>query len=429
MNRVSTKQIDWSLVVRRGDHIVCSHMTSEPVALLHSLADSGVHDGCFQVFLGVPFSSAGTYFSRNTGFKVFGGMGSAGALARTHKTLVSMQHYSQCQQAFVSGAERADVVLVELARSTDGNLYLGAAHGYVLEAARRARCIVAEVNAAAPAVCGAPWPGDLDIDVMVETDYPLAQPAAMGISEVERRIAGHVSPLVLPGACLQVGIGSLPSAVLEGLNAHRHLGLHSGMLTPALWRLIERGVIDNSSKAIDAGVSVTGCVYGEASLYAAVHSNTAFSLRPPSYTHAAATIAQLSRFTAINSALEVDLMGQMNAEAVLTSGGALRQVGGVGGLNDFVRAARHAAQGLAVVALPSRQVTRDATTGAPRIVAALSGPATIAASDADVIVTEYGVAHLRNATLDERARALIAIAHPDDRDALFAAARRSGQIS
>lgn len=429
MNLISTKQIDWSRVVRRGDRIVCSHMTSEPVALLRSLADAGLYEGRFQVFLGVPFSDAGTYFSSNTRFKVFGGMGSAGALARTHKTLVSVQHYSQCQQAFVSGAEGADVVLVGLARSSDGKLYLGAAHGYVLEAARRARCIVAEINAAAPAVCGAPWPMDLHIDLIVETDYPLAKPAAISISEVERSIAGHVSPLVLPGACLQVGIGSLPSAVLAGLNSHRNLGLHSGMLTPALWHLIEQGVINNSSKAIDAGVSVVGCIYGDASLYAAVRSNTAFSLRPPDYTHAAATIAQLARFTAINSALEVDLLGQMNAETVLTPGGALRQVGGVGGLNDFVRGARHAAQGLSVVALPSRQATRDGTPGTPRIVAALSGPATVAAADADVIVTEYGVARLRDATLDERARALIAIAHPDDREALLAAATRSGQIS
>ena len=429
MNLASTQQIDWSRLVLQGDRIVCSHMTSEPVALLRSLADSGVHEGAFQVFLGVPFSNAGTCFSSRTRFKVFGGMGSAGALARTHTTLVSMQHYSQCQQAFASDAEGVDVVLVGLARSTDGQLHLGAAHGYVLEAARRARCIVAEVNASAPAVCGAPWPTDLDIDVIVETDYPLAQPVVSGISEVERCIAEHVSPLVMPGACLQVGIGSLPSAILECLNLHRHLGLHSGMLTPALWRLIEKGVIDNSAKEIDTGVSVIGCAYGDAPLYAAVHGNTALRLCPPSYTHTAATIAQLTRFTAINSALEVDLLGQMNAEAVLTSGGALRQVGGVGGLNDFVRAARHAAYGLAVVALPSRQLTRDGIPGAPRIVASLSGPATVAASDADVIVTEYGVAHLRHATLDERARALIAIAHPDDRDALVTAARRSRQIS
>jgi acyl-CoA hydrolase len=192
---------------------------------------------------------------------------------------------------------------------------------------------------------------------------------------------------------------------------------------------VQAGVIDNSAKSIATGVSVVGCVYGDASLYAAVHMNPAVQLRGPNYTHASATLAQLRGFTAINSALEVDLWGQMNAETVTTPAGVRRQVGGVGGLNDFVRGARLAPQGQAVIALPARQQTRDGTPGAPRIVATLGGPATVAACDADMVVTEYGVAHLRNATLDQRARALIAIAHPDDRDALRAAARRAGQIS
>ena len=404
-------------------------MTSEPVALLRSLAASNPHDGRFHVFLGVPFSDAAASFSSDTTFTTFGGMGSGGALARSHTVRVSMRHYSQCAQVFASGDEHVDVALVSLARAADGTLHLGAAHGYVLEAARRARCIVAEINTMAPVVPGAPWPAELDFDASVEVAYPLPEPAEARISDVERRIAAHVAPLVAHGACLQVGIGSLPSAVLDGLSDHRALGLHSGMLTPALWRLVERGVIDNSRKALAAGISVAGCVYGDAALYAAVHQNPLVSLRAPSCTHAQAVIAQLAGFTAINSALEVDLLGQMNAETVLTASGARRQVGGVGGLNDFVRAARHAPQGLAIVALPSRQATRDGTPGAPRIVATLGGPGTVAASDADVVVTEHGVAHLRHATLDQRARRLIAIAHPDDRDALTAAALRSGQLS
>jgi acyl-CoA hydrolase len=319
--------------------------------------------------------------------------------------------------------------MVSLARAPDGTLHLGASHGHALAAARRARCIIAEINASAPVVAGAPWPEDLAIHVAVDVDHALATPTVSAISEIERRIAAQVAPLVAQGACLQVGIGSLPSAVLAGLSDHRALGLHSGMLTPALWKLVQAGVIDNSAKSMDTGVSVVGCVYGDASLYAAVHMNPTVQLRDPGYTHASATLGQLRGFTAINSALEVDLWGQMNAETVTTPAGVRRQVGGVGGLNDFVRGARLAPQGQAVIALPSRQHTRDGTPGAPRIVATLSGPATVAACDADMVVTEYGVAHLRNATLDQRARALIAIAHPDDRDALRAAARRAGQIS
>jgi acyl-CoA hydrolase len=198
------------------------------------------------------------------------------------------------------------------------------------------------------------------------------------------------------------------------------------MLTPALQALLESGSADNSRKEIDAGVSVTACVYGDAALYAAMHNHPALRLREPRYTHGREVIARLGRFVALNSALEVDLLGQANAETAIGSDGHLRQVGGVGGLNDFVRGARAAPDGKAIIALPSRQAARAgaAGPGAARIVARLSGPATVAASDADVVVTEYGSAHLRHASLGERARRLIAIAHPDDRDALAAAARK-----
>jgi len=380
------------------------------------------------IFLGVPFSSAARGFPTNTTFTTYGGMGTAGVLARTHTTHMSMVHYSRSASAFASGEEGVDVVLVSLARAPDGTLHLGASHGYALSAARRARCIVAEINALAPVVFGAPWPAELEIACSVDVAYPLTETTGSGISEMERSIAAHVAPLVANGACLQIGIGSLPSAVLTGLSDHRGLGIHSGMLTPGLWRLVESGVINNSHKAIDPGISVAGCVYGDASLYSAVHLNPIVSLRAPSHTHATSVIARLDRFTAINSALEVDLLGQVNAETVTARDGSRRDVGGVGGLNDFVRAAQCAAQGISVIALPSRQVRPDGTSGKARIVPVLTGPATVAASDADVVVTEHGVAHLRNATLDQRAHRLIAIAHPDDRPRLLEAAQRSKQI-
>jgi acyl-CoA hydrolase len=428
MKSIVCPRVDWSMLVRSGDRVACSHMTSEPVALLQSLAESGAHDGRFNLFLGVPFSFAAGGFPLGTTFTTFGGMGSAGRLARSHTSHLSVSHYSRSADGFVLGTEAVDVALVSLARAPDGSLHLGAAHGYALEAARRARCVVAEINALAPVVTGAPWPAELEIALSVEVAYPLTEMTDSGISEVERRIAAHVAPLVADGACLQVGIGGLPSAILAGLSGHRGLGIHSGMLTPALWQLVESGAIDNSRKAVDPGISIAGCVFGDAALYAAVHRNPQVGLRPPATTHAAPVIARLERFTALNSALEVDLLGQVNAESVMGRDGSPRHVGGVGGLNDFVRAAQCAAQGISVIALPSRQAAQDGQAARARIVPALSGPATVASSDADVVATEHGVAHLRNATLDERAHRLIAIAHPDDRAALLVAARRSGQI-
>ncbi|HEY4065621.1 MAG TPA: acetyl-CoA hydrolase/transferase C-terminal domain-containing protein [Burkholderiaceae bacterium] len=413
MDFVDLRALDWPALVRPGDRIACSHMTAEPVALLRSLAASGAHGGAYAVALGVPFSDAASAFPAATALTSFGGMGTAGALARQRPVSLSREHYSRCAAVYERGEQPVDVALVSLARAADGRLFLGAAHGPGLAAARRAARVVVEVNPVAPAVLGAPWPMDLRVDAAVEAAYPVAAAGASRISEVERQIAAHVAPLVADGACLQVGIGSLPSAVLEGLSGHRGLGLHSGMLTPALWRLVETGAIDNSRKTIDAGVSVAGVVYGDAALYAAVNENSRVRLREPGYTHAAEVIARLDGFFALNSALEVDLQGRMNAETVIASDGRPRAVGGVGGLVDFVRAARHSRGGRAVIALPSRSAA-----GAPRIVACLSGPVTIDAADADTVVTEHGVAELRGASPAQRAEALIAIAHPDDREAL-----------
>lgn len=417
MKTIALQDVDWTRVVRAGDRIACSHMSAEPVVLLRAIAASGAHGGAYSVALGVPFSDAALGFPNATALTTFGGMGSAGTLARQRAVRLSRLDYSQCAQAYARGEDHADVVLLSLARGAGGRLFLGAAHGFALDAARRARVIVAEINALAPAVAGGEWPSDLRIDIAVETNYALAEPTPGRIDEVERQIAANIAPLIDDGACLQVGIGTLPSAVLEGLAVHRALGLHSGMLTPALWRLVEAGVIDNSRKALDRGVSVAGVVYGDAALYAAVSGRSDVGLREPGYTHAADVIARLDRFVALNSALEVDLHGRMNAETVIARDGRPRHVGGVGGLADFVRAAPLAPQGRAVIALPSRQGS-----GAARIVAALNGPVTLDAQDADVVVTEHGVAHLRGVTPEERRRRLIAIAHPDDRERLSAAA-------
>ncbi len=169
MNPAAADTLDWHRIVRPGDQVVCSHMTAEPVALLRALAASRAHDGRFEVFLGVPFSDAAGGFAPATTFTTFGAMGSAGTLVRSHATRISAAHYSQCGDAFASGASAADVVLVSLARDAAGRLCLGASHGYVLDAARRARVVVAEINALAPAVAGAPWPDEIAIGHRIET--------------------------------------------------------------------------------------------------------------------------------------------------------------------------------------------------------------------------------------------------------------------
>lgn len=419
--------IDWTHWLRPGDHLVCSHMTSEPVALLQSLSGASLPFSV-HVLLGVPFSNAAAALPPSIGVTTFGGMGSAAQLARSRSLDISLMGYADCARRFAdtdSGLP-VDVLLVSLARGPDGRLFLGASDGYALAAARRARCIVAEVNAQAPCVFGSLWPEDLNPQVLVDVNYPLAQPTEPAPGELERRLAAHVAALVPEGACLQVGIGAMPSAVLAQLNGHRRLGAHTGMLGEAMYRLIEQGAMDHSRKTIDAGVAVTGALYGSKRLYDFAHQNRAVALRDPGYTHDAATVARIDDFFALNSAIEVDLLGQANAETFVDREGRCRYVGGVGGLNDFVRAARHARRGQAVLALPSR--TAAGQQGRPRIVSRLSGPATIAAVDADVIVTEQGVARLRDASLRQRVEQMIAIAAPEDRENLARSAHANGWL-
>jgi acetyl-CoA hydrolase len=415
--------IDWHRLVRAGDQLVCSHMTSEPVALLQSLAESGIAVP-FGLMLGVPFTTAAAALPGGVEITTFGGMGSALMLSRSHQLRILVTGYGGCARLYSGiGPERSDIALVSLARSDDGRLWLGAAHGYILAAARRARLVIAEVNDRAPCVAGSAWPEDIAIEQMVESSYVPAQPAEGPANEVEMRIADHVAGLLGNGACLQVGIGSLPSAVLARLSWHRRLGLHSGIFTDALHRLIVAGAMDHSRKPFDTGVAVTGCVHGSEGLYRYCHLNPAVELREPAYTHRLEVIAGLPDFVALNSAIEVDLVGQVNAEVAGRPDGSRRYVGGVGGLNDFARAAVQAPGGQSIVALPSRT-----SAGRPRVVARLGGPATVAALDADRVVTEHGVASLRHASIEQRVRRMLSVAHPEDREMLQQAAKIQGLI-
>ncbi len=411
--------IDWGAVLHPDDHLVCSHMTGEPVALLNDLV-ARPPPFALSLTLGVPFTDAVGGLPPRVAVTTFGGMGTAGRVARSRALRVATVPYGRCASVYDSGAERVDVALVSLVRGSDGRLSLAGSHGYIVDAARRARCIVAEVNARAPRVAGAPWPADLAPHHLVKVSYlpPVAPPAKAG--PVESAIGDHVAPHVTDGACLQVGIGAIPSAVLQALTGHRHLGVHSGMFTDPLAALMLSGAIDHSRKPAGQQLAITGCVYGSENLYTFADRNDALSLREPGFTHNPQVVAQIAGFTAINSAVEVDLLGQMNAEWLAAPGAPLHHIGGVGGLNDFMRAARFAPRGQAITALPSR------AGGRARIVARLSGPATVAAQDADLVVTEHGAARLRDASLGERVQRMIAIAHPEDRDRLRREARQMG---
>lgn len=414
---IAAEALDLGALLRSGDRVVCGQAAAEPRTLTRKLlAEAGALP--LQVFLGTTLSDTfDGALPPAMRFLAYGAMGRNAALADRRLLDVLPVPYGQLSACFAGGLLGADVVLLQAAPGPAGRRpSLGLAHDYTLDAARRARVCVVELNPEVPWTHGAELPEDLRVDHWVHAQLGPLTLAEPPIDAVAQAIAGHVAALVPDGATLQTGIGSLPDAVLAGLAGHRDLGLHSGVLGDTAARLVQGGALNNARKGMDAGVSVANTVIGGAALYRWVHDNPAVRICAAHYTHGAPVLARLPLLRTINAALEIDLSGQANCEAV---GG--RQRGGIGGLLDFTRAAHQAEGGRAITVLPATAAGGRAS----RIVPALDGPATLGRADADLVVTEYGVADLRHATLAERARRLTAIAAPAFREGLERAWRAS----
>ena len=397
-------------------------MSSQPRALQQSLLQ---HRPAIplSVMLGVAFSPDMSEAPEGWQLQGLGAMGSGSVVASKRSFGLSTLTYSAYEQAYAQALWPVDVVLVSLSRDPQGRLYLGASHGAALAAARRARVVLAEVNAQAPCLLDSQWPADVPIHAQWETSYAPPELSASPAGAAEQTIGEHLAARIPDGACLQVGIGSLPSALLDCLSGHRKLGVHTGMYGQAMHRLLLSGAIDNCEKNIDAGLCIVGGVAGQSDFLAQTDQHPALRMRSPAYTHELLNIQGLRNFFSLNTALEVDLLGQVNAEAIVDEHGRWRYVGGIGGLPEFARAAMRAPGGQSAIALPARTPR-----GRSRIVAKLSGPATLAASDADLIATEHGVAEMRHASVDQRVMRMVAIADPLDRPALLAQARAIGWI-
>jgi acyl-CoA hydrolase len=267
--------------------------------------------------------------------------------------------------------------------------------------------LIAEVNQRMPVTAGAPR---LPLDAFaatISTDRPLREAPARESDDVERAIAGYVADLVEDGDTLQIGVGSLPAAVLAALTDHTDLGMHTGMITDGVLDLLDHGALTGRKKEIDRGLVITGAALGSAALYARL-GDYPIEFRPASYTHAPAVLSSLGSLVSINSAIEVDLTGQVVADSI-----GHTMYSGVGGQMDFIRGAGLASEGRSVIALPSTAASGTAS----RIVDALREGAGVVTTRAHVrtVVTEWGVAELFGKSLRERAMALIAVAHPDFR--------------
>ncbi|HEY3604463.1 MAG TPA: acetyl-CoA hydrolase/transferase C-terminal domain-containing protein [Sporichthyaceae bacterium] len=402
--------------LRPGDTLVAGQVLGEPTALLDALfAHPALPDG-MRLFVGMSLTDVLTRCPADLrGVTSVGMAPNGGLIARGSMDLVPC-HMSELPRLLTEGPLATDVALIQVSPpDADGWCSLGVTADYIHPVLAGARVVLAEINDRVPVV-GGDTAVHLDrITASIRTSRPLPEYPRAAPSSLERAIAAHVARFVQDGSCLQVGIGKLGEAVLQAVADRRDLGVHSGMVGDTLLELMRDGVITNKAKEIDAGVSVAGSILGSARALALAADEPNLALRAIGYTHDPARIATLSRFVCVNSALEVDLFGQVNSE---TADG--RYVGAIGGSVDYLRGAVRGPGGRAIVALPAATPQ-----GASRIVPRVERVTALGA-DVDVIATEHGVAELRGCSVGERARRLIAIAAPDAREGLRSAAGAAG---
>ena len=329
---------------------------------------------------------------------------------------------SDVPRLFASGALPLDAVLVNATPpDAHGFCSLGVSVEAMHAAIRAAKTVIVQFNRSMPRTLGDSFVHVSDIDLAVEVDMPPYEHPVGAIGDVERRIGEYVADLVPDGATLQLGIGAIPAATALALHAKRDLGIHTEMFTDPVVDLVDAGVINGARKERNRGKIVTAFLMGSRRLYDFVDDNPMVEMRPVDFTNDTHVIRSFKRMIAVNSAIEIDLTGQVVADSI-----GRRLYSGVGGQMDFIRGAALAEEGRAIIALPSTAAggTRS------RIVSTLAAGAGVVTTRAHVrtVVTEWGVADLFGKSIAERARALTAIAHPDFRDELRVGARSTRDL-
>jgi acyl-CoA hydrolase len=412
---IAAERLDLAAFVHAGDRIVWGQACGEPTTLVEALIAQAESIGRLSAFAATSFSGLLTVeAARRLNVSSMGAMGALRPVAAASRLGIVPCHVGQIAPMIEQGLIGCDVAFVQVSPAdTHGNHSFGLINDFVQAAVAKARVVIAEINERVPFTFGDAVLPAARIDCAVHVARPPVEVPPAQIAETDRAIARTVAGYVEDGAVIQVGIGAVPDAMLRLLGDRRDLGVHSGMIGDGLVELVEKGVITNALKPIDRGVSITGALIGTRRLYDFVDHNARIGMRSSAYTHGESVLARLSRLVTINSALEVDLTGQVNAEQ---SGS--QYLGGTGGQVDYVRAGSRSAGGRSIIALPATAAGGKVS----RIAAALSGPVTTARSEVDVVVTEFGAAELKGQTLAERTRRLVAIAHPDFREQLDGAA-------
>jgi acyl-CoA hydrolase len=323
---------------------------------------------------------------------------------------------SEIPGLFSSGRIPLDVALLQVSPPDEhGFMSFGVEVLASKAAAESARTVIVQVNEQMPRALGDSFIHTSRVHAVVESDEPLPELKVAAYGESERKIAQHIAALIDDGATLQLGIGAIPDAVIANLKDKRDLGIHTEMVSDGIMEAMEAGIITGTRKTLHPGKAVATLILGSRALYRFVHNNPAFEMHPSSYTNDPFIIAQNERMISVNSAIEVDLTGQVCSDSIGT-----QIYSGFGGQLDFVRGATRSRGGLPIIALLSTAQGGKVS----RIVPHLKPGAGVVTTRGDVhyVVTEFGVADLYGKNLQQRARALIDIAHPQFRAELERAA-------
>jgi acetyl-CoA hydrolase len=317
----------------------------------------------------------------------------------------------------IRGPLPIDIALVQVAPpDAHGYCSLGVSVDIVKPAVDFARIVIAEVNPRMPRTHGDAFVHTSRINRFVKVEHPLPELVAGVMTETARAIGANVAKLVSDGDTLQLGIGDIPNAVLSALQSHRDLGIHTEMFSDGVVDLVEKGVITNARKTLHRGKIVTSFVMGTKRVYDFVDDNPALEMHPSHYVNDPFVIAKNRGMIAINSALAIDISGQVCADSI-----GPKLYSGVGGQVDFVRGAARSSGGRPILALPA--TAKKGTVSRIQVDLQQGSGVTTTRSDVHYVVTEHGIASLHGKTIRERVAALAAIAHPSFRDELLAGAR------
>ena len=407
-------------VVKSGDHIHLSSVASTPHQLIEALCKRGENGELQDVRIhhlhtegSAPYTDPkfdGVFFHQ--AFFVGGNVRKSVQAGYSDYIPVLL---SETQKLYRCGALQCDVAMVQVCPpDKHGFVSLGTSVDATLAAIECARTVIAVVNPHVPRAWGdAMIPMDM-IDIFVEGNEPLEPAHFSAPNEVETAIGKHCAALVDDGACLQMGIGAIPNAVLAQLGNHKNLGVHTEMFADGTLELVEKGVINGSNKVTDRGKLVSTFLMGSQKVYDFIDDNPMVAMMDVGYTNDPYVIAKNPKMTAINSALQIDLTGQVCADSI-----GLKFYSGVGGQMDFIYGASLAPQGKAIIAMPS-----TTNKGGSKISPVITEGGGVVTSRPHVhyVVTEYGAVDLYGKSLQERAKLLISIAHPDHREELDRAA-------